>query len=174
MATTYQLISSQTLASSAASVTFSAIPSTYTDLVLKTSLRSSKSTNYWSSIYLRVNGSSSAVYSYTELRGTGTGRDSVNADNQTQILYRQSADGDLAPANTFSNNEFYFPQYAGSAYKVVSSFDAQENNSTDAYLVASAGLISATAAITSITISEESAYNWLAGSSFYLYGISNA
>ena len=39
MATTYTLITSQTLASSAASVTFSSIPSTYTDLVLRVSAR---------------------------------------------------------------------------------------------------------------------------------------
>jgi hypothetical protein len=35
MANTYTLIESQVLGSAAASVTFSAIPATYTDLVLK-------------------------------------------------------------------------------------------------------------------------------------------
>jgi hypothetical protein len=39
MANTYTLIESQVLGSSAASVTFSAIPATYTDLVLKFSSR---------------------------------------------------------------------------------------------------------------------------------------
>ena len=40
MPSTYTLISSNVLASSAASVTFSAIPSTYTDLVVRASIRS--------------------------------------------------------------------------------------------------------------------------------------
>jgi hypothetical protein len=172
---TYTLISSNVLSSTTASVTFSSIPATYTDLVLKTSLRSNKSNNLWTTIKLQVNGSSSAIYSYTELRGTGSGRDSTSGASQTSIAYRQSANGDTSTANTFSNNEFYFPNYTGSANKVISVYNVQENNDTTAYVVASAGLVSASTAISSITLADlDPTWSWLAGSSFYLYGISNA
>jgi len=171
---TYTLISSNVLTTSAANVTFSAIPSTYTDLVLRTSLRSSKSDNFHSTIYLQVNGLTSTIYSYTDVRGSGSGVNSVRGTSINQIEYRQSADGNTATANTFSSNEFYFANYTTSANKVVSEFGVQETDDSTSFMTINAGLIQTSSAISSIKIYEELGNSWLAGSSFYLYGISNA
>ena len=169
---TYTLISSNVLTTSATSVTFSAIDSSYTDLVLKTSLRSNKSDNFHSTIYLQINGLTSTIYSYTDVRGSGSGVNSLRGASQNQLVYRQSADGDTATANTFSNNEFYFANYLTSANKVVSAFGVQETNDGTSFMSINAGLIQTTSAISSIKIYEELGNSWLAGSSFYLYGIS--
>ena len=67
MANTYTLISSNVLGSSAASITFSAIPATYTDLVVRVTSRVDRSINGAHNCFLTVNGSTSSDYSYTNL-----------------------------------------------------------------------------------------------------------
>ena len=67
MANTYTLISSNVLSSSAASVTFSAIPATYTDLVVKTSVRE---TNNSGVMLCKINGTTTG-YTGKELTGSG-------------------------------------------------------------------------------------------------------
>ena len=173
MANTYTLISSNVLASSAASVTFSAIPSTYTDLVIRYSGRTDR-TGIPGYLKMTFNGTSS-VYSDTGLNGNGatasSNRNTAQAD--FQIYYMHDSDG--ATANTFGSAEIYIPNYAGSSYKPVSAFGVGENNATTAYIGADASLFSSTAAITSIALAEvQASRNWLAGSSFYLYGIKNS
>jgi len=59
------LISSQTLSTAAASVTFSAIPATYTDLVLKMTTR--MATGTFGEFSVQFNSDSSALYSDTIL-----------------------------------------------------------------------------------------------------------
>jgi hypothetical protein len=170
MANTYTLISSNVLASSAASVTFSAIPATYTDLVVRWSARSDRSSNI-ASILVTMNGSSSG-YSYTYLLGNGGGAaaSSARAASQTSNLafYITAA---TATANTFASGDLYYPNYAGSANKVMSSDVAHEDNTSVAYLSVLANLWQNTAAITSITLTASQSSNFVSGSSFYLYGI---
>ena len=173
MPVTYQLISSNVLSSSAASVTFSAIPSTYTDLVLRTSVRTDKASTT-ADLNVRVNGNTSSVYSRIRLRGSGSSATSQLESSQTYLHIDQGADGNTATSNTFASNEFYFPSYLSSANKPLSVFSAQENNSTTAYLIAAAGLIQDTNPITSILVYTEGAVNFVSGSSFYLYGIKNS
>ena len=66
MATTYNLISSNVLSSSAASVTFSSIPAIYTDLVLRCSTRG---TGFSNTVLYYFNGNSSNT-SYTNILGS--------------------------------------------------------------------------------------------------------
>ena len=70
MANTFELIASNTLLSSAASVTFSAIPSTYKDLVLKTSTRLTGTTG--TTVTLQLNSDTTANKTYTRIYGDGT------------------------------------------------------------------------------------------------------
>lgn len=170
MPTTYQLIASNTLGSSAASVTFSSIPNTYTDLVLKWSARTDASGSQYDSIYLKFNGNS-ANYSRVTLRGNGAAAASQIASNQTEANILISASAPTGTANTFSNVELYIPNYAGSTNKPFSSFSAQENNTTTAFIFANANLWSNTSAITSIALTPEIGPNFVSGSSFFLYGI---
>jgi hypothetical protein len=174
MPSTYTLISSNTLGSSTASVTFSAIPQTYTDLVLRISTRNDD-TGVSETVLMRVNGLSTSIYSSTYLYGTGTSALASRDTAQTDINDGIRANGGNATANTFSNNEIYLPNYTGSNTKVVSVANAAEQNATtNNWIGASANLVQTSSAITSITLSNTTTKVFLTGSSFYLYGISKS
>jgi hypothetical protein len=173
MASTYTLISSNVLSSSAASVTFSAIPSTYTDLVLRMSLRTDNAAAT-SNLGLTINSQTTGVYSDTELRGSGSAATSGFDANLTYYLIGY-ADGSTATSNTFSSSEVYLPNYLVSQNHPIGAFTVQEDNATAARMTASAGLIRDTSAINSVTIySKSGSSNFVSGSSFYLYGIKNS
>ena len=171
MATTYTLIASNTLSSSAASVTFSAIPNTFTDLVLKISARSNEPGVSQTSIYFKPN--LGTVNSETRLLGNGsTVSSGRNASNSTSVLYYESQPAATATANTFNNMEIYIPSYTAAQNKPTGGFAAQETNNATAYISTVAGLTRSTTAISSITI--ESIGSFVSGSSFFLYGIKNS
>ena len=171
MGTTYTLISSNVLSSNTATVTFSSIPSTFTDLVLKMSTRDVSNNNTIAALNVSFNGSSSAVHSTTLIRANGTAASTTRTSSNTfhNIDY---TNGSTSLADTFGSQEVYIPLYTSSQFKTISTTTSQENNTTAAYTTAIAGLSSDTAAITSITIA--TATTLASGSSFYLYGISNA
>ena len=171
MATTYTLINSNVLASSAASVTFSAIPATYTDLVLRISARDSSNGSVIVAVNTTYNGLSTSIYSNTYLRGNGSAASSSRVSNNVSydIDYMN---GSTSTANTFGSAEMYIPSYTVSQSKPISTFTAQENNNTQGFITGIAGLYRDNAAITSITIA--AATTFASTSSFYLYGISNA
>lgn len=171
MPVTYSLIASNTLSSSAASVTFSSIPNTFTDLVLRVSVRGNN-TSTIDSCLLTTNASTSTNHSYTYIRGDGatplSGRTSADSSIQIGLI-----NGANATSNTFTNLEIYIPNYQASANKPISISTAQENNNTTAYIYGEAALLSSTSAITSVTFSKN-ALQFVSGSSFFLYGIKNS
>jgi len=172
MAATYNLISSQVLGSSAASVTFSSIPQTYTDLVIRFSVRTDYSSPY-DFAGITFNGVTGTSYSITKLSGTGTAASSGKTSSAANMDMGVPYDGATATANTFANNEVYIPNYTSTSSIPVSIITMQENNTTAAYITATAALSRIGAAITSITFSGSSG-NLVTGSSFYLYGIRNS
>ena len=175
MPSTYTLISSNVLSSSAASVTFSAIPSTYTDLVLRISARDTNTGAIIANTSFTFNGSSGSLYSITKLIGDGSAASSSRRSNITSDeFYYPGANAGMS-ANTFGSVEIYIPSYTASQNKPFSTFAVTENNSAtggNSEIDAWANLYRDTAAISSIAIN---AYvNFAAGSSFYLYGIKNS
>jgi len=171
MATTYTLISSVTVGSGgAASIDFTSIPSTYTDLLVSMSLRSAGtgvSTRYASVTF----NSNTSSYTYRRLYGNGSNAGSDNGS----LRIIGTINGSTTTANTFSNLQLYIPNYAGSNNKSYSCESAEENNATGAELDMIAGLWSNTAAITSIKLeSDQGSFNFAQYSTAYLYGISNA
>jgi hypothetical protein len=172
MPATYTLIASNTLSSAAASVTFSSIPGTYTDLVLRASARNSAAVNN-AVLGLRINGLSTTIYSTVFLQGTGSAASSSLNSTQTEIN-GNNFQGTLTTSDTFTSIEFYIPNYAGSNNKPISGISHGENNATAALTKASANLIRSTAAITSIELFDTGAANFVSGSSFFLYGIKNS
>jgi hypothetical protein len=171
MPATYTLISSNVLTSSAASVTFSAIPATYTDLVLRMSVRDTSSAAD-ANPRLTFNGDTASNYSLTRVHGNGSSAGSDRYSSQS-LIFLLGYNGNTTTANTFTNSEVYIPSYTVSQNKPLSEFHAPENNATSSLsLSAQANLWRNTAAITSVTITGETAL--ASGSSFYLYGISNA
>jgi hypothetical protein len=170
-ATTMRLIAKQTLGSDTASVTFSDIPSTYTDLYLVYSARSAISDTY-DDLKIRFNGSTTG-YSCRILYGYNT----TPASASFAEILGMMVSGNTATSNTFGSGEIYIPNYASTTVnKSVSLTSCSENNSsTMVFLYAAAGLWSNTAAITSLTIDDYSGgSNIKSGSSFFLYGITKA
>jgi hypothetical protein len=168
MANTYTLISSVTVGSGgAANIQLASIPSTYTDLVLVTSLRDNAGSF---SANITFNNSTSS-YSNRYLRGDGS---TTSSSTGSITTYLQSFSvGSSFTANTFSSNYIYIPNYAGSNNKSVSIDMVTENNSTTSYAQINAGLWSNTSAITEIDITTGDG-SFVQYSTAYLYGISNA
>jgi len=169
---TYTLISSNVLSSSAATVTFSAIPATYTDLVLRASVRVIDA-GYADSPQVTFNGVTGTSYSNTRLLSDGATATSGRTSSSGNWTLLQSIDGASATANTFGSLEIYIPSYTASQNKPVSTIAVTEDNRTTAYIRSFAKLWSQTATVSSILINGAGA-TFAIGSSFYLYGISNA
>jgi hypothetical protein len=173
MPSTYTLISANTLTADTAFVTFSAIPATFTDLIIRVSAR--RDADSTDRLTLQFNSDTSSVYSTTVLYGDGATGQSLQTSNATTTAAFFGLVSSAATADTFSNVEIYIPSYQANANKPISSFSVAENNaaSTRAFIAASAGLWRNTATITSIKISQTGTAI-ASGSSFYLYGISNS
>ena len=176
MANTFELISSVTVGSGgAASIDFTSIPSTYTDLCLKISARDNRTgSNYTDDIRLRLNGDSGSNYSNKVLYGGGGSTGSFGGSGM-DLAYGGYAVGTDGTANTFGNSEIYIPNYAGSNYKSLSVDGvAESNSSSGVYAALEAGLWSNTAAITSIALTPINGSTFLQYSTAYLYGVKNA
>ena len=171
MPDTFIKIASVTVGSGgAASIDFTSIPSTYTDLIIKaTSRNTSTAGAAWNYFKLKPNGLSTNL-SYRFVYGVGT---SAASDLGTGNLIGGYSNDSSSTANTFGSSDIYIPNYAGSNYKSISSDSVTENNDTSAIAVLSANLWSDTAAITSITL-EQATGNFAQYSTFYLYGIKNS
>jgi hypothetical protein len=168
MANTYTLINSNVLTSDAASVTFSSIPGTYTDLKFVYSARVTAG-GIAHTDFIKFN-NSSANFKVRTLQAEGSGTPASGSDTTGTAGLNN---GPTSTSNTFANTEIYIPNYASSNYKSYSVDSVTENNATTAYIQLVAGLWSNTAAITEINIDPDSG-NYLTGSSFYLYGIKNS
>jgi hypothetical protein len=167
MATTYTLISSVTVGSGgAATISFTSIPSTYTDICIMASMRSLGSQ---AGFYIRPNGSTSNL-SARKLYGDGASAAS-NTSASTIFSFGINYSGNTA--STFSNVSIYIPNYASSNYKSISVDGVNETNATEAFSNFVAGLWSDTTAISSMTLLPES-NSFAEYTTAYLYGISSS
>ena len=173
MATTYKAIATVTVGSGgAANIEFTSIPGTYTDLLVKLSLRQTISSTR-GALNVTFN-SNTSNYSWKELRNNDGTAQSTSGSAQSYLDAGRGV-GDNATASTFSSTEIYIPNYASSNNKSVSIDSVTENNSSsDYYQNLNAGLWSNSAAITSIKIEPSSTYNWKQYSTATLYGIKNS
>ena len=174
MPSTYTLISSNVLSSSAASVTFSSIPATYTDLVVRFSARTNISSYTNDSLRIRFNGVATSSYFYVYVRGDGSGAVSYGLPTPETYGFAGVINGNNSTSNVFANGEVYIPNYTSSTQKQYSSFSAQEDNFATAYVGAFANLSTSTDAISSVTFLTINDAPLVTGSSFYLYGIKNS
>lgn len=159
-----------TLSASASSVTFDSIPQTgYTDLKIVVSCATSRAADE-DGLGVKLN-SSTTGYTYRVLTGDGASAGSINTPYGQ--LWAARIQGANAGANIFSSTEIYIPNYAGSTAKSYSADSVTEKNGTNGYITMAALVQTSTAAISSIELSGLNA-NFVAGSSFSLYGIANA
>jgi hypothetical protein len=173
MANTYTLIASSTVgAGGAASIDFTSIPSTYTDLCLVVSGRSSggfNSNTVDSAQITLYNTSTSGTV--TERWIYGQGSSAVSDTTASRGIFLT---GSANTTSTFGNGQMYLPNYAGSQQKSYSIDGVSENNATLSYVGLGAGLTTLTSAINKITIAPESGANFVQYSTAYLYGIKNS
>jgi hypothetical protein len=163
---TMTLIETKTLGTAAASIEFTSIPQTFTDLVVLVSARGA-STSDFPSLLLRFN-SNSASYSARFVIGSGTGTSSSTGG--TTSISIATMPGSAQTANTFGNSICYVPNYTAAVNKSVSIDSVSETNSAAAFSRLVAGLWSNTAAITSLAIIGDSV-NLEINSTVSLYGI---
>jgi hypothetical protein len=159
MPSTYTPIATQTLGSAAATVTFSSISGSYTDLVL---VQNSTGVSGAGASYLRFNGDTGANYSRTRLLGNGTAASSYRESGATSI----ASD---APNSSISTTLWNIMNYSNATTNKTILY---RDNSTS-YVVAQVGLWRNTAAVTSLSITAD-AGTYATGSTFTLYGIKAA
>jgi hypothetical protein len=167
MANTFIKIASATVGSGgASSIDFTSIPSTYTDLVIYFSPRSTNvSAIYGATIQFN---SSSSNFSYRALYGNG----SVAGSYLDTASWLGEVPAASSTSNTFGNVSIYIPNYSGSTNKSFSIDNVGENNATAARADLIAELWSNTAAINSVKL--QSAVNFAQYSTATLYGIKNS
>jgi hypothetical protein len=161
---TYTLINSSTLGTATSTVTFSSIPSTYTDLIIvmnagATALSDAK---------INFNSDTGTNYSNTYLWGSvSPNYGSARASNQTFMYACYYANFDTTIQNTQIIN---IMDYSNSTTnKSVLIRGAKGGTSTDVIV----GLWRSTAPITTIAVGSVGS-TFLAGSTFKLYGIEAA
>lgn len=165
MAKTYEPIATTTLGSAQATVTFSSITGTYTDLVLicQTSVASGTVQNQ-----IQFNSDTGTNYSATILSGNGSTALSTRNSSVSQITlgyddYNTTAIGQMSIVNiqNYSN---------ATTYKTT----IQRGSNANTGVSATVGLWRSTAAITSILVKNSGGVNFATGSTFTLYGIKAA
>jgi hypothetical protein len=119
MATTYEKIQSTTLGTATATITFSSIPATYTDIRVVLTCTGS------GTIYpnARLNNDASALYSVTSLLGNGSTASSWSGtgnDNLAMTFNGISSTPAMYTLDIFS--------YAGSTFKTILGTESADNN----------------------------------------------
>jgi hypothetical protein len=166
----FELITTTILSSSQPSVTFNNLgdySSTYKHLQIRVVSRSTQANNL-ESFLLRMNGISSASYSYHQMYESGSSVASFGIANNTSIVAGFSA-GANAGTNIFSAN----------VIDILDPFSTTKNTTTRSFLGSTgaasgvrlySGSFINTASITSLEVRDPSA-NFVTGSRFSLYGI---
>lgn len=163
---TYEAIRTETLASAQASVTFSSIPSTYTDLVLITNGTYDTADAVFG---IRFNSDTGSNYSDTDLYGNGSAAGSYRSTSQSKIQVG------------------WYPYPSSQAEPGQSTIQIMNYSNATTYkttleraglaggqgVYARVGLWRSTSAITSVTLLM-SAGNFASGTTFSLYGIKAA
>jgi len=164
MPTTYEPIATTTLGSATATITFSSIPATYTDLRLAVfSIGTSSGTQF-----ILFN-SSTTGYSFTYLVGDGSSAASGRVSSYPRLDLNSQNTANATP----QLNTVDIFSYAGSTNKTcLMTSSADRNGSGLTY--SQVGLWSNTAAINTIDIKLSSIDTYAAGTTLTLYGIKNA
>ena len=166
MPKTYEPIATQTLGSAAASVTFSSISGTYTDLVLVIGNLTASATGQ--GLNLQFNSDTGSNYSVTHLSGNGSSAASGRQTSASNIQagYAVVGASTTEPSTIIINVQNYSNSTTNKTVIARTSLAGSEVD-------ANVGLWRNTAAINTIRIFTGSA-NMQTGSTFTLYGIKAA
>ena len=161
MANTYTLIEAKTLTTNQATVDFTGIPQTYTDLLVKVSAKSNRTS--YSDMILRFNSDSTTYYNKRTFGESGT----VSSDTSEHTNFAGTNTGSYQ----FCNAEYYIPDYTSALNKSWVVFNVSAyNHANGAFITYGGGSWDGGTAITSLQITDI-ANTMQADSTFYLYGI---
>jgi hypothetical protein len=164
--TTYEPIQTYTLGSTQATVTFSSIPSTYTDLILQMTPKTSDGSGYFQ---VFPNNDTGSNYSRTVLQGNGSSASS-NKNSNSSNGFQMNCATSSQDANSYPTT-VHLMNYANTNTNKTAIARA---GSTSVGLVENyVWLYRSTSAITSLVIKANTT-TFAAGSIFTLYGIANA
>jgi hypothetical protein len=168
MANTFKKIQTVTVGSGgAASIQFTSIPQTYTDLKIVVSCRTNRA-DVKDYIAVRPNGSTSNDSSRT-LSGDGS---SASSDTESAVILVATTGG-TATASVFGNADIYIPNYTSANNKSIYMDGVGENNATESRAQLSAGLWADTTAISSLDLVPFIGTLFSQYSTATLYGIAN-
>jgi hypothetical protein len=170
MATTFTAIASVTVgAGGASTISFTSIPSTFTDLCILLSARDDRA-SVSNAALLSFNGSSSNFAGVTAYTDGYTNVGSFNSIPRYAGAYTATN----STSSTFGNGKIYIPNYTTAYNKTYGADGVGENNGSENYLSITGTVWSDSSAITSITLTPSLATLFNQYSSAYLYGIKNS
>jgi hypothetical protein len=174
MAITYRAIATVTVAAGgASSIEFTSISQTYTDLLLKVSLRDNRTDSPVTDTLLTFNGSSSG-YSMRGIYSSAPTLGSFSSSGAAYISGTYENTNQSGNTTIFSNSEYYIPNYTLSNNKSVSVDGVTEKNAaTDIYMSLVSGLWANSSAITSLKLMPMYSLSFAQHSTATLYGIKN-
>lgn len=164
MPATYEPISTQTLGTATATVTFSSIPQTYTDLVL---IVNHSVTTGNPSIHGRFNSDTGSNYSRTRLFGNGSTATSTRGTSQTFLGLAAGVGSSTTREGIMICNVFNYAN--ATTYKTCIT----RNNAASLGTEVSVALWSSTSAVTSFEVFVDSS-TFTVGTTFVLYGVKAA
>jgi hypothetical protein len=163
----YTKIATVNVGTATASISFTSIPGTFTDLFIITNEKSTTNTDTLNTLAINTASDYHSVYAGNRL-GVGGGGAATNPTNGTY-----GYQGALS-TNTFANNQIYITNYANSLNKVMWNMSTGVTNdmsvATNVWVSLHEITATTTAAITSITLAMGSG-NFAVGSNFNLYGV---
>jgi hypothetical protein len=166
MATTFVKIQTVTVCSGgAANIEFTSIPQNFTNLQV---FLSGRNTANDPGFDVQFN-SLTTNLTMRDIYGSGAAVSSNNFTSITGYMTRSTH-----TASVFGSTQIFIPNYTSANYKSVSMDNVAENDATATAMSLSAGLWSATAAITSIKLVPNGAGSFAQHSSATLYGIKSS
>lgn len=168
MAITFTKIASVELTSNASNITFSSIPNTYFNLVIFAAPKNA------------ANGGNAGMTH--EVNGVGWSRGNRYYSLTANGFYSGSSVAQISQANNsnstnmFGNHEMYVFRYSSTQFKAMQyCLNVATNTASAGEGIHSRGSLNwdSTAQITELKFIPESATQWVAGTNFYLYGLSN-
>lgn len=170
MANTFIKISTVTVGSGgSATISFTSIPQTYTDLKVVLSGRIARAGQNADDVLLSFN---TLTTNFTNRYLYGNGASVLSGS--TPVRYGAIVPATTATALVFNNSQIYISNYTSSNYKSYSVDSVSENNAATAYQILITGLWSNTAAITGITLTPANGTAFDQYSSATLYGIKSS
>lgn len=170
MAKTYEAIASTTLSSASSTITFSSIPSTYTDLRLVFVATANTGTN----ALVQFNSDTGNNYSRTFMYSTGAGKGTQQITNTSSINLTQYTNISQNAATPSMRTLDIF-SYAGSTFKFgIHTEVANQNMAGFDSILYSADLWRSTSAINTILITTGGAATFSIGTIATIYGIKAA